>query len=179
MGGFVAGLPDLRDEGSHHVADADDPEHVSVFHDRHVADLLLAHQPGRVDDLDVRGQGQHPRRHHVAHLDLSELRALAREAEDVALGEDPDQLVALADGHGAHVFLVHARDRELDGLVRPHRHDPDSHGVGDPHAPYRVKPHAPREATISLAGRLVGSEPRQVRKEAALRISSQVSRLCS
>ena len=66
---------------------------------------------------------------------LTALRSvpLARERQDVALGEDADEPAAVADGDRADPFFQHPQHRQAGGVVRLDGHDTRPHHVADGH----------------------------------------------
>src|SRR5262249_6534667 len=125
--------PDALDERAHHVADADHAEQEPVLHHGEMADTAFAHELRRRDDVVVGRDGDRPARHDLADPDLGEAAPLACQTHKVALGEDADQLRAVANRYAAHVLLVHAGDGQRHRVVRPHADDANAHDLADPH----------------------------------------------
>ena len=130
----VVRLPEPLDEAAEDVADADHPEQVVALDDRQVPDLALAHQAGGVENGDAGVDGDRIPRHHVADPHGVEVGALAGEREDVALGEDADELAGVAHRDRADSFLQHPQDGDARGVGDLDGHHARPHHVADRHA---------------------------------------------
>src|SRR3954469_14562746 len=97
-------VPEALDERADDLTDAHDAEQVLALEHGQVADLALAHQPRSVEDVVVGRERHELAGHHVADADIAEVGPLPGQAEYVALGEDPNEPVALANADRADVL---------------------------------------------------------------------------
>jgi hypothetical protein len=138
----VVRVPEPLHQAPEHVADPHHPEQVTTLHDGKMANLLVAHQPGGVEDRVGGVDGERVPGHHVADLDDVEVAAVPRQGEDVTLGEDANERPGLADRDGPNAFLEHAQDGQANRVVSVDRHYSRPHDVADRHASIVTKCYA-------------------------------------
>ena len=106
-GDYGAARGGVLERHAHEVADRDDPDDLPIVHDREVPEAAVDHERGGLAGGLGSIDGLRVLRHPLAHARvLGESRR--NRLEDISLGEDPLELVAVHDEHGAHAAPDHA-----------------------------------------------------------------------
>ena len=105
-----------------------------TVHDGEMADLLVAHQPGGIEDGGADIDGERRPGHHIADPHGVQVGRVARQGEHVTLGEDADEPAHVANRNGADSLFEHAQNSQPSGVVGVHRDHSRPHDVTDRHA---------------------------------------------
>src|SRR6185437_2398997 len=106
-----------------HVAKADHADRgVAAVEHRDAPHLGGLHRVQRAADLVTGAAGDDVARHQLAHRGPRRVLALGDGADDnVAVGDDPDEVAVVHDGHRADVQVAHGLRHLRDPCVRSHR----------------------------------------------------------
>ena len=118
---------------------------------------MLEHHPRRLLDIGVGGGGDRVDRHPLAHARLARVNPRRHRLQQVALGQDPDQVAEVLDDDGADVLGRHPLGNLAERVLGRDLDEVGAHHIGDPgHGAIlsqglRLHPEPPREIRLCNA----------------------------
>ena len=109
---------------------------------------MLEHHARGVLDIHVGRRGDRVDRHPLAHARLARVHPGCHRLQQVALGEDPDQLAEVLDDDGADVLRRHPLGHLAERVLGRDLDEVGAHHIGDPgHGAILSQPCAGHRAT--------------------------------
>src|ERR1700686_369363 len=160
------------------VTQTDDPAHpLSLVHHRQPAELQLLHVMHRLCEVIVLPATMDAFGHHIARHRAASIEVVARKpfADDVAVGDHPDQSVVFPDRNAADVMLPHQFREFGDRGVGADPVDTLVHHVFDFHGGPPLLEFQVHLMQCSSAPRFLNYTPARVRRHQVLQVAEKRS----